>query len=308
MHIDVLQPRQVLRCPSGKNYYDCADYPYQGCCSRNPCKDTYACVWDDGIFIGPQTTSTDDTSKTSLQPRRETTPRPIFSTIETDDEDTTSTIEMTSSSDEEKSTTTTTPTEETTSETPTETATDVSTETETGTAEESSTDGESMTSRIMTDSGATRTIPNPNRVTVTRHTLIVTDKAPDPTPTPSVTSSSTTSSPTTPSSGSDIDYPPVESSSADGFGNNNNGTPPPTGIIVGAAVGGAIALAIIAIFVFVLMRRKRGQKGQDFDAGTINDGTNGLDDGEKNIYQGMSPHTTGTRASSDPFAPFGGTL
>lgn len=159
-------------------------------------------------------------------------------------------------------------------------------------------------SKSMTDSGTTRTIPNPNKVTITKHTLIITDKTPVPTPEVSTISSSWVDQGTLPSSGSTGIGSPAQTNGSDPFAGDNGDSSPPTGTIVGAAVGGAAALAILAVLFFALLRRRR-----------LNRDTSGMadaddDNGEKNQWAGynVSPHTTGTREDHDPFAPFGGML
>lgn len=170
------------------------------------------------------------------------------------------------------------------------------TETETETEEERPT-------KTMTDSGTTHTIPNNDRVTVTKHTLIVTDKAPSRTPTPTVSSSSVLDSTGVPSSGATRVVPSETASASGGSPEDNAGSSFSTGAIAGAAIGGVIALAIIAILIVVFHRRRRHARRYSQDS-MNNIGENGS--GEKAYFEAMSPHTTGTQGSGDPFAPFGG--
>ncbi|KAJ4325446.1 hypothetical protein N0V84_003498 [Fusarium piperis] len=174
--------------------------------------------------------------------------------------------------------------------------------TQTDDATQTDTETEKSASKSMTDSGTTRTIPNPNKVTITKHTLIITDKTPVPTPEASTISSSWVEQGTLPSSGSTGIGSPAQTDVSDPFAGNNGDSSPPTGTIVGAAVGGAAALAILAVLVFALLRRRRLNRDNSGMADA------GDDNGEKNQWMGynVSPHTTGTREDHDPFAPFGG--
>ncbi|KAM5356096.1 hypothetical protein ACJ41O_002742 [Fusarium nematophilum] len=166
--------------------------------------------------------------------------------------------------------------------------------------EGTSTQSDEKPSRTMTDSGTTRTIPNPNRVTVTRHTLIITDKAPVGTPTSSNISSSVIHPSSLPSSGSTGFGSPAQTSASDPFAGGADDGSPSTGAIVGAAVGGAVALAILTVLVVAFLRRRKLNREES------GSGDGQHSSGEKNYYQGVSRHTTGTRESHDPFAPFGG--
>ncbi|KAF4974178.1 hypothetical protein FZEAL_8883 [Fusarium zealandicum] len=156
-------------------------------------------------------------------------------------------------------------------------------------------------SRTITDSGTTRTVPNPNRVTVTRHTLIVTDKTPDPTLESSAFSSSDAEPTTLPSSGNTTSAAPAQTSTAESSSGDDGAESPSTGVIVGAAVGGLVVFALIALLVTAILRRRKLNREQ-YETGDGPDIS-----GEKNyLHQTVSPHSTVTRASRDPFAPFGG--
>ncbi|KAH8736930.1 hypothetical protein BGZ61DRAFT_511634 [Ilyonectria robusta] len=168
---------------------------------------------------------------------------------------------------------------------------------------ETKTETEERPTKTMTDSGTTHTIPNNDRVTVTKHTLIVTDKAPSRTPTPTVPSSSVLDSTGVPSSGATSVVPSETASAIGGSLENSAGSSFSTGAIAGAAIGGFIALAIIAILAVVFHRRRRHARRYSQDS-MNNIAENGS--GEKAYFEAMSPHTTGTQGSSDPFAPFGG--
>ncbi|KAH6898854.1 hypothetical protein B0T10DRAFT_556148 [Thelonectria olida] len=156
-------------------------------------------------------------------------------------------------------------------------------------------------SKTMTDSGVTHTIPNQNPVTITKHTLIITDKS--PTPTPSSTLSSLDPSLTTSTSSPEATL--TESTVAGVSPDDAASSSPSTGMIAGVSIGGAIALGICTFLLIRYFRRSRRvvaiSEGR-FSIDAIRDS----DNGEKNYLQVMSPHTTGTQGSGDPFAPFGG--
>ncbi|KAH7171223.1 hypothetical protein EDB81DRAFT_194199 [Dactylonectria macrodidyma] len=177
--------------------------------------------------------------------------------------------------------------------------------TETATETETQTKTARLHSFIMTDSGTTHTIPSNDRVTITKHTLIVTDKAPSRTPTPEASSSSSSTWISTHvlSSGS-MTVVAAETSSATASLEDNTVGGFSTGAIVGAAVGGLIALAIIAVLMIVLRRRRRRTRRNSQETMSR---TRESESGEKAYFEAMSPHTTGTQGSGgDPFAPFGG--
>ncbi|KAH7163327.1 hypothetical protein B0J13DRAFT_634566 [Dactylonectria estremocensis] len=175
----------------------------------------------------------------------------------------------------------------------TETETDTDTQTKTG----------QFQSFIMTDSGTTHTIPSNDRVTITKHTLIVTDKAPSRTPMPKVSSSSTLISTLVPSSRS-ATVVTTETSSATASSEYDPVGGFSTGAIVGAAVGGVIALAIIAVLMVVFRRRRRRTRRNSQETMSH---IRESESGEKAWFEAMSPHTTSTKGSGgDPFAPFGG--
>ncbi|KAI5466768.1 hypothetical protein BGZ63DRAFT_7443 [Mariannaea sp. PMI_226] len=174
-------------------------------------------------------------------------------------------------------------------------------------------------STTMTDSGITHTIPNSNRVTVTKHTVIVTDKAPTPISTSVIVSSSGTQWSAIPSlSGS----APAETTPAGDSVEIATNSSPSTGMIAGVAIGGAIALGICTFLLIRFLRRTRGVAvgmGPD-ERFSIEDHPDN-DHGEKSFLQAMSPHNTGSQGSQgttytsnmqgsqrrgDPFAPFGG--
>lgn len=142
-----------------------------------------------------------------------------------------------------------------------------------------------------TDSGKTVTVPNNEVVTVTRHTLIITDKPPAlPTTLSTITTSGFPGE--TPST-------PGENGTASG----NEGPALATGTLVGISVGGAILIAALVVLALFLKKRRKKQREESGSAGT-ND--SGRDEGvEEKHFPKMSPHTTGTQVE-DPFAPFGG--
>ncbi|KAL7946607.1 hypothetical protein V8C42DRAFT_321191 [Trichoderma barbatum] len=195
--------------------------------------------------------------------------------------------------------------------TPTPTDDDQSRQTESTTSSQSTL--ATKKSVTMTDSGITHTIPNNSIVTITRHTTITTGR-PTTTTSDSIDPLSTTSdSFITESSTASFEGVPASSPT------NANGTASPskapeagplsTGAIVGIAVGGAVLIAIAVVLMLTLVRSKK-RRGSETDSVLHQD--NGRDGGrdevveEKHFPHNISAHTTGTQASSDPFAPFGG--
>ncbi|KAK7430888.1 hypothetical protein QQZ08_002678 [Neonectria magnoliae] len=263
MHADIL-PRDIFGgCDEGESFYACNSGKFRGCCSTNPCGLGFC--EEDSLFIpSPEDGTTTTAAPTSSSSIKSRT-SDLFATVIDND-------------DEGKPT-----------KTKTEEASDFTEETRSGL-------------RTMTDSGTTRTIPNNDRVTVTKHTLIVTDKAPSRTPTATTFSSSTLKSTSAPSSGA-TNIVPIETAAVDGSSGDNSGSSFSTGAIAGAAIGGVIALAIIAVLTAVFLRRRRQRRPHSqASIGDIRESTSG----EKNFFQAVSPHTTGTQGSGDPFAPFGG--
>lgn len=152
-----------------------------------------------------------------------------------------------------------------------------------------------------TDSGKTVTVPNNEVVTVTRHTLIITDKPP---PLPSTTFQTSTGSPAT-----DLQGEPSASSTggegADDTADSNDGQGMGPGVWAGIGVGGAIIIVLFCVGLFVAKRRRQRHQ-DDVDAATTDYGRDEAVE-EKHFPEQITPHTTGTQAE-DPFAPFGGTF
>ncbi|KAJ4207717.1 hypothetical protein NW767_001958 [Fusarium falciforme] len=259
----------ITRCDPGEKHWDCSpDMDWSGCCDYDPCLPGDGC-----IFLNMKTSFlefiTESGHKTKTGMITSTITRPTTTANEGDLPWSTISI-------------------------------DESTQTDDATATE--TEMEESASKSMTDSGTTRTIPNPNKVTVTKHTLIITDKTPEFLPEVSTSSSSWVDEGTWPTSGSTGIGSPAQTNGSDPFAGDEGDSSLPTGTIVGAAVGGAAALAILAVLVFALLRRRRLNQ----DNSGMADGGDG--NGEKNQWlgYGVSAHTTGTREDHDPFAPFGG--
>lgn len=176
-------------------------------------------------------------------------------------------------------------------------------------AVESSTDLETSiastekTSKTKTDSGVTHTIPNNSIVTVTKHTIVFSE-APSSTPISSGIESgngdnSSNASPTM------SDLPPIQTDSHR-ITDNKHGVS--SSAIVGAAIGGISIMAIVVVLVFWW---KRKVKHQDLSSTSHDDShdigrSQAVDVDEKYFPTHVSPQTTGTKANSDPFAPFGG--
>lgn len=158
-----------------------------------------------------------------------------------------------------------------------------------------SSDTEDATSR--TDSGRTVTLPNSDVVTITTHTTIFTDRPLSTTPASSV------SEPTLSSSSSRQPPQTPVPSAADGpeaYSGGQDGSTLSTAAIIGISIGGAFALAFLAILLLAV-RRYRGARPN-----SPNDNENDDDVEEKHFPQQVSAHTTGTVGSRDPFEPFGG--
>ncbi|KAL7932618.1 hypothetical protein V8C35DRAFT_328250 [Trichoderma chlorosporum] len=161
----------------------------------------------------------------------------------------------------------------------------------------------------MTDSGITHTIPNNSIVTITRHTTITTGRPSITTPDiidtasatsgTSITTSSTASSEGVPEASPTDNTATASPSETPGVGSLS------TGVIVGIAVGGTVLIAIVAVLVLTMIRRKK-RRGSETDSVLPQD--SGRDEvvEEKHFPHNVSAQTTGTQGSSDPFAPFGG--
>ncbi|TFA98124.1 hypothetical protein CCMA1212_010117 [Trichoderma ghanense] len=169
----------------------------------------------------------------------------------------------------------------------------------------------SKESATMTDSGITHTIPNNSIVTITRHTTITTGRPTTTTSDTFVTSPSTTDVPLTgtPTATSEITPAPssTDAQTTTSPSQSSAASPLSTGVIVGIAIGGAVAIAVLVVLAFALLRRRKKQQPGSETASVIQQDT-GRDEvvEDKHFPQPVSAHTTGTQASSDPFAPFGG--
>ncbi|KPM45433.1 hypothetical protein AK830_g1088 [Neonectria ditissima] len=264
MHVDILPRSNHVSCDEGESFYACNSGKFRGCCAMNPC--ALGVCEDSSLFVpGPEDTTTATEVSITSSSIRSRSSKFLPTAINDDDED--KSTKTNTEKDSEPSEVTLWP-----------------------------------PPRTMTDSGTTHTIPNNDRVTVTKHTVIVTDKAPSRTPSSTTLSSSALKSTSVPSSGA-TSVVPVETAAVDGSPGDESNSTFSTGAIAGAAIGGAIALAIIALLAVVFLRRRK-QKRPHSQASIedIRESTSG----EKNFFQAVSPHTTGTQGSGDPFAPFGG--
>ncbi|KAL7816282.1 hypothetical protein V8C26DRAFT_429132 [Trichoderma gracile] len=272
MSANPLFARDETDCLPGTTFYSCVANRFRGCCSTDPC--ALSSCPDGIVFKVPSDTSGSPMpSKTDSEPDK-AKPTP------TDD-------------DQSRQR------EESTSLRPTPT---------------------SKKSATMTDSGITHTIPNNSIVTITRHTTITTGR---PTTTPSDTSDPSISpsatdvpltgtipatseiAPAPSSTDAETTASPSESSSSAAAA-----SPLSTGVIVGIAIGGAVAIALLVVLAFALLRRRRKKQQQQSGSETasVTQQDTGRDEvvEDKHFPQPVSAHTTGTQASSDPFAPFGG--
>ncbi|RSM16362.1 hypothetical protein CEP52_000205 [Fusarium oligoseptatum] len=232
----------ATRCKPGEEHWDCKpEFSWSGCCDYDPCARSDGCV-----FLNMPSTLLEFMTES----KRQTKTGMITSTI----------TRPTRTADEKDLPWSTISIEE-------------STQTDDATATE--TEMEESASKIMTDSGTTRTIANPNKVTITKHTLIITDKTPPSLPELTSISSSWVDVGTLTTSGSTGVGSPAQTNASDPFAGDDGDSSPPTGTIVGAAVGGAAALAILGVLIFTLLRRRKLNQ----DNSGMADG--GDDNGEK---------------------------
>ncbi|KAM0485793.1 hypothetical protein ACHAP7_002746 [Fusarium lateritium] len=162
-------------------------------------------------------------------------------------------------------------------------------------------------SKTMTDSGTTRTIRNPNRVTVTRLTVLPTSKLPSTSmdaPLTFVTSSATDELlyPTASFESTPTGIPTQTSTASSSIKNDNSGTPP-IGIIVGGVVGGVVFLTLVILVVFMVRRRRHNRELWVNGAGEYT-----FDEKEEKSYLRRMLSRNTTQRSQDPFAPFGGRI
>lgn len=261
MHMQHL-PREDTSCQPGETFYACSTGDFRGCCSIDPCERGF-CAFDAMTDSGDKPSKTVPTSTSSIRSRGDMT--------------------LALTSDESNGT---------------EMPTDTSSKSAKDHDEPTSTKNDKP-SKTMTDSGITHTIPNNNPVTITKHTIIVTDKTPTPKPSSVLTPSGALWTTTHNLPGTTHTHTVVAGDSAADAASSS----PSTGLIAGVSIGGAIALGICTFLLIRFFRRRRLAAASE---GRFSiDGIRDNDHGEKNYLQVVSPHTTGTQGS-DPFAPFGG--
>ncbi|KAM0345223.1 hypothetical protein ACHAPU_006621 [Fusarium lateritium] len=278
-------------CDADQEHYKCSDFDFEfdGCCSHNPCIKPRGCR-DNSVFID-----------TSLLPS--------FSTTDMSDTETAATSESTATESATESTATTDRfARETTLVTRRRPATTTSMDEDNEETETSSPQRHTAPSKTMTDSGTTRTVPNPNRVTVTRVTLVPTSKLPltseegGPLAPGTLTATdeftySTVSFETTPTGFATETSTPIPS-----VKDNHSGSPP-IGLIVGAVVGGVVALVLVALAVMMIRRRKKNRELWVNGAGQYC-----YEEKEEKSYLKRMLSRNTTQRSQDPFAPFGGRI
>ncbi|KAF5026483.1 hypothetical protein F66182_1405 [Fusarium sp. NRRL 66182] len=284
-----LQDRFSRDCDADEDYYTCShwDFEFAGCCSHNPCVRPRGCrdtpsVFIDSSLIPPDWFQTDLSSTESVAAESMST-----------DVESTATESMASES------MTTEPTHASRRRT-TATAPMDEHEEETLPAHR-----HTAPSRTMTDSGITRTIHNPERVTVIKSTLIITDKLPTPTTMTSIISTDwiDTGLPFPSASfGSTTIEPPAQTSTSNPSPEDSNDGSASIGVIVGGVVGGIAALALVVLAVFTLRRRR--QNKEHYYPGDIPYHFEENSDEKGYISKMLSRNTT--QRSHDPFAPFGG--
>lgn len=279
-------------CDADKQYYKCSyfDFEYRGCCSHDPCIKPRGCRDDDSVFI--------DTSLLAS-----------FSTIDMSSTETAASETITSESTATESATESTTVDRFGRETTflTRTRSNAITTMDEDNEETSSSLKRTTHSKTMTDSGTTRTIPNPNRVTVTRLTILPTSKLPTTSmdaPLTFVTSSATDELlyPTASFESTPTRIPTQTSTVSSSLKDDSSGTPP-IGIIVGGVVGGVVVLALVFLAVFMVRRRRHNRELWVNGAGEYT-----FDEKEEKSYLRRMLSRNTTQKSQDPFAPFGGML
>ncbi|KAF4344448.1 fatty-acid amide hydrolase [Fusarium beomiforme] len=265
-------------CGADKTYYECSDFDfeYKGCCSHDPCIRPRGC-WDD------------DSSDTRSWPASDM-------------------------SDPESSASEPTDTESGINDKPTSSGSDIEStlvtrrrSTAHASMDDDNEDGSSPRghshSKTMKDSGTTHTIPNSIRVTVTKNTVIFTDRLP------------TSSTPVEPSTETPIDtiptssfpYTPSESPTETGISSpstdDTNSGGPSIGLIVGGVIGGVASLALVVLVVIIFRRGK--DTDQQLDVADMP--YNNFDKKEEKGYL-TRVLSRSTKNTTDPFAPFGGRI
>ncbi|KAF4998819.1 hypothetical protein FGRMN_2874 [Fusarium graminum] len=281
--------RSGEECDADQEYYKCShfDFEFDGCCSHDPCIKPRGCR-DNSVFID-----------TSLLP--------LFSTIDMPNTETATSESTATESATESTFTTDRFARETTLVTRRRLA-PTSMDEGSEETEISSPQRHTAPSKTMTDSGTTRTIPNPNRVTVTRVTLVPTSKLPptsvegEPLAPGTVTATdvftySTASFETSPTGFATETSTPIPSVEYSHSGS------PPIGLIVGAVVGGVVALVLVVLAVMMIRRRKHNRELWVNGAGQYC-----YEEKEEKSYLKRMLSRNTTQRSQDPFAPFGGRI
>ncbi|OBS27221.1 hypothetical protein FPOA_01163 [Fusarium poae] len=158
----------------------------------------------------------------------------------------------------------------------------------------------------MTDSGTTRTVSNPHRVTVTNKKTIYTSLGPS---TPSGFITSVTSAgtdqlpfPTGSFESASVSFPTETGTPSAHLGEDSskNGSPS-VGLVVGAAIGGIAFLGLVVGAVIYIRRRRA--KNIEFPNTPYY-----LEEKGEKSYLSRILSRKSTRRSQDPFAPFGGRI
>ncbi|KAJ4165601.1 hypothetical protein LMH87_007225 [Akanthomyces muscarius] len=183
----------------------------------------------------------------------------------------------------------------------------------------SSTPPTSSSPSRMSDSGVTTTISNDSTVTVTRHTTI-TQELPSTTTDPTASSTINATQDTITSSSFETPSPIAPSATAPAKQPSSGIN---TGIVVGIAVGGAFAVALIAVLIWVWRSRRRrnrevkeverenGNESLLVDKARLHESIFGRRPSRRRGSTTLPKHPTPHQASGqgygyDPFAPFGG--
>ncbi|KAL6919958.1 hypothetical protein FSST1_003984 [Fusarium sambucinum] len=282
----ILRVDDKKECGADKQYYECSyfNFKHAGCCSHDPCIKPRGCL-DDPVTSEPGSWLTSDMSDT------ETTTRERSITVVSDMETSVSWFFISE-----------VPDTKTTLETRRRPSVSI-----TMSEDEESSSLASRTSfpTTMTDSGTTRTVSNPNRVTVTNKKTIYTSLGPS---TPSGFLTSLTSAGTdqlpfpTGSFESTSVFLPTETGTPSAYlGENSKNGSPSIGLVVGAAIGGVAFLGLIVGAVIYIRRRRA--KNIEFPNTPYY-----LEEKGEKSYLSRILSRKSTRRSQDPFAPFGGRI
>ncbi|KAJ6783910.1 hypothetical protein PWT90_03777 [Aphanocladium album] len=265
-------------CPTNTQWYRCSN-GFVGCCSVDPCN-LSICPGELEANI-PTTLS----SLLSLIMSSNRTQPPISATVSTGDANSTDAPDSASSTSSDRAS-----------------------------PSSSSPPPPSRTTPSKTDSGVTHTIPNDSTVTVTRHTTITREL---PTTTTDSGLSFTTKAADSSTASSTEAQQPTQTPAENGTSIDQPGTGVNTGAVVGIAVGGVFAAALL-LGLFYLWRSRRnralkqvenGSEPAFLDKSGLHDNIFGRRPESAILPRHPTPHQASENSQGygyDPFAPFGG--